>query len=103
MTAQVQSLVFDFFYLFIDISRKFHALQIGNHWGYMRARLCKLSSPNDRVTSNCMNENMLRIEPKENRINLGQNNSNELYVLPETNYVLNTPLLGFAVQYNFEF
>lgn len=103
MTAQVQSLVFDFFYLFIDITRKFHALQIGNHWGYMRARLCKLSSPNDRVTNNCMNENMLRIEPKENRINLGQNNSNELYVLPGTNYVLNTPLLGFAVQYNFEF
>ena len=69
----------------------------------MRARLCKLNSPTERTTLKCMNENVLRIEPKEPKINLGQNNSNELYAIPGTNYVLNTPLLGYAVQYNYEF
>ena len=69
----------------------------------MRVKLCKLNSPTERVTNKCISENILRIEPKESRINLGQNNANELYTLSGTNYVLNTPLLGFAVQYNYEF
>ena len=69
----------------------------------MRARLCKLNSPSDRTTNKCMNENVLKIEPKVPRIYLGLNNSNELYAIPGTDYVLNTPSVGDRVQYNYEF
>jgi len=69
----------------------------------MRARLCKLNSPSERTTNQCMNQNVLKIEPKEPKVNLGQNNQNEVYAIPGTSYVLNTPYLGFAVQYNYEF
>ena len=60
----------------------------------MRVRLCKLKSPNERTTNKCMNENILKIEPKEKRVNMGLNNQNEVYAISGTSYVLNTPKLG---------
>ena len=69
----------------------------------MRVRLCKLNSPSERTTNKCMSENVLRIEPIEEKVYMGLNNANELYAIPGTNYVLNTPSVGSAIQYNYEF
>ena len=67
----------------------------------MRVRLCKLNSPNEKVTHDCVNKNILRIEPKRPFENFGNGNIN--YTISGTNYVLNTPLMGFSTEFNSEF
>ena len=52
----------------------------------MRVRLCKLNNQNEKVIHDCVNQNILRIEPKKPFENVGNGNLN--YVISGTSYVL---------------
>ncbi len=67
----------------------------------MRVRLCKLNSPSEKVTHDCVNQHILRIEPKNPFENFGNANIN--YAIDGTSYVLTTPNVGFDTQFNAEF
>ena len=67
----------------------------------MRVRLCKLNSPSEKVTHDCVNQNILKIEPRKPFEYFGNGNIN--YTISGTPYVLNTPVMGFSTEFTVDF
>jgi len=68
-------------------------MKLGGHTGFVRLKLCKLSGPNEIVTQECLDENLIEIWPKE---------ANQQNLIIDK-YTINSPILGWGVYTNFTF